>query len=476
MLNLRPAKSIQGKVELPVSPDLLFMAALGACAASRKININGVKSTGVVDDIIRALQSHASIQLNGSALQVDPLSRNDPGLLLSLPESLLPYRMIYLFMGLGMGKTVTARSMPERQMHDIIARGKRIGITVESVQVDDMAGLRSTYFDSGIAESAGINEDDCAALLAFLFGKGEKLTFSIVDYHLSTPLRQLAHAFGFTVTAKSNTAGDANGIIAKRMRFLQGKQRDASTQSQIFIVDADFSRQSINTSNNSDDTKGDISTDSAVDNALDIIVPGDEVLAAALVTLKHLIPKGDLEISNAPLETWASQTASFIRKMGCKINTQESAKTAFGSCGTVAVKRTECSGRKIRCVPLYQYIGQLPCMAVAAAFVDGRESKSVFRELGALRLFEPDGVERLEKCLRPLGVRHGEMPDGIVMEGAKDFDGFDLWDQLPAHIAVAFCMAGLKCMGKTSVADEHIVSRWPDFEVLINNICEFRSK
>jgi hypothetical protein len=472
MINLRPAKSVQGKVELPVSPDLLFMAALGACAAAKKICVNGVSGTGVVDDIIRALQSHASIQLNGSTLQVDPLSRDDPGILLTLPESLLPYRAIYLFMGLGMGKTVTARSMPERQQHDVIARGKRIGITVEPVRVDDMTGLRAAYFDSGIAKSANISEDDCAALLAFMFGKGEKLTFTIVDYHLSAPLRQLAHAFGFTVGTKSNTAGDTNDPIAKRMRFLQGKQRDTSAQSQIFIVDADFSRKNAAAPDNSDRADGAAGTDEG----LNITVPGDEILAAALVALKYLVPKGDLDISNAPLETWASQTTSFIRKMGCKINTQENVRTAFGSCGTVTVKRTECSGRKIRCVPLYQYTGHLPYMAVAAAFVDGRDSKSVFRELGALRLFEPDGLDQLEKCLRPLGVRHGEMPDGIVMEGAKDFDGFDIQEQLPAHIAAAFCMAGLKCMGKTSIGDEHILSRWPNFETLINEICEFRNK
>jgi len=467
MINLRPAKSIQGKAELPVSPDLLFMAALGACAAGKKADINGVGGTDVVNDIIRTLQSHTSIQLNGETLQIDPLSRDDPGILLTLPESLLPYRMIYLFMGLGMGKTVTARSMSEKQLHDAIAQAKRLGITAESVNVDQLTGLRATYFDSGIAESANISEDDCTALLAFLFGKGEKLTFTITDYHLSTPLRQLAGAFGFTVNAKSNTAGEVNGLLAKRIKFLQSKQKDSSAQSQIFIVEADFSRRGANS--------GD-SNDTAAVSAVNIAIPGDELLAAALVTLKYLIPKGDLEISNAPLETWASQTTSFIRKMGCKINTQESAKTAFGACGTVTVKRAECSGRKVRCVPLYQYISQLPCMAVAAAFADGRDTKSVFRDLGALRLFEPDGLDQLEKCLRPLGVRHGEMPDGIVVEGAKEFDGFDMQDPLPAHIAAAFCMAGLKCMGKTSIAGEFILARWPNFETLINEICEFRNK
>ncbi|MCL2219545.1 MAG: hypothetical protein FWC23_05915 [Chitinispirillia bacterium] len=460
MIDLRPAKSVQGKAELPVSPDLLFMAALGACAAARKIKVSGVAESDVVNGIVRTIQSHAVVQLDGTELLIDPQGHNDPGLLLALPESLLPYRVIYLFMGLGMGKTVTARSISEKQREDFIARAKRLGITVEQVQADDMFGLRSTYFDSGIAESANINEEDCAALLAFLFGKGEKLTFTIADYHLSTPLRQLANAFGFTLNSKSNTAEDGGDTIARRMRFLQSKQRGTSDQSRIFIVETDFSKR-----------------DSADGNAgappIDIVIPGDEVLAAALITLKCLVPKGELEISNVPTETWASQAVSFMRKMDCKIAVQDESKTSFGSRGTVSVKKTDCAGRKIRCVPLYQYVGQLPCMAVAASFAQG---KSVFRDLGALRLADPDGLEQLEKCLRPLGVRHGEMPDGIVVEGAKEFDGFDIIEPLPAHMAIAFCVAGLKCMGKTAIAGEAVFERWPKFEQMINEICEFRNK
>jgi 5-enolpyruvylshikimate-3-phosphate synthase len=463
MINLRPARSVLGKVELPVSPDLLFMAALCACAASREIKISGVGESDVINDIIRSLSSHASIDLSDSILQISPRTDDDdPAILLTLPESLLPYRMIYLFIGLGMGKTVAARSMSQKQSDDFIAQAKRIGITVEAVEIDQATGLKSTRFDSDLAEKSYPNEDDCAALLAFLLGKGEKLTFTITDYHLSTPLRQLAPAFGFTFNAKLNTAGNDDDPIAKRMRFLKSKQRENQEQSLTYTVDVNFSAKS---SDNSDAKNG--------HSALNITIPGDEILAAALVTLKCLIPKGDLEITNAPLESWALQTISFIKKMGGKISMKENAKTAFGSCGAITVQKSEYIGRKTRCVPLYQYIGQLPCMTVAAAFA---ESKSVFRELEALRLCEPDGLDQLEKSLRPLGARHGEMPDGIVVEGAKDFDGFDIPEPLPAHVAIAFCVAGLKCMGKTSIADDRILARWPDFEKTINEICEFRNR
>ena len=93
MINLRPAKNVCGEVKLPVSPDLLFMAGLGACAADREIKITGVDETGVINGIVSALRGHAAVALNDSTMCVSPLSTSrgdDPAMLLTLPESLLP--------------------------------------------------------------------------------------------------------------------------------------------------------------------------------------------------------------------------------------------------------------------------------------------------------------------------------------------------------------------------------------------------
>jgi 5-enolpyruvylshikimate-3-phosphate synthase len=66
------------------------------------------------------------------------------------------------------------------------------------------------------------------------------------------------------------------------------------------------------------------------------------------------------------------------------------------------------------------------------------------------------------------------MPDGIVIEGSKQFDGFDLVDPLTASIAAAFAVAALKCRGKSSIADDGIVKRWPDFQETLFSLCEFK--
>lgn len=452
MLKLHPVKAIQGKIELPTNPDLLYLAALSACATGTEVKIPEVKESSVLSDIRKSLLGHAEIGLAGSTLHVSPVVSDDPTLLLNLPDSLSAYRTMFLFMGLGMGKTVVSRSASNKRTEAWIDQGKKLGINLEKVEVAQTHGLRAVDFKCPDTNFS-VDEDNSAALLSFLLGKNEKCSFTI-SFYLSNPLRHLSQALGFPITVKSNTAEKTNDPLMQRIRFMQQKMKTAPSQNQTFTVSVDFTKQE----------KGE---------AVDLSLPGDDILAAALLSVKCLVTKGSFVVSNVPLESWASQHMGFIRKMGCKLSIQENKRTSFGSAGMVTIQKTELTGRKAKCIPLYQFAGQLPCMTVTAAFAKGQ---SVFRELEELRLDEPDGIDQLEKSLRALGVRHGEMPDGIVMEGARDFDGFDLSDPLPAHIAVAFCMAGLKCMGETSIEDESIKARWPEFELMLEKICEFRSQ
>jgi 5-enolpyruvylshikimate-3-phosphate synthase len=110
-------------------------------------------------------------------------------------------------------------------------------------------------------------------------------------------------------------------------------------------------------------------------------------------------------------------------------------------------------------------------MVVICCFARGQ---SVFRGLEQLRYNDPDGIELILECVRALGGRHGEMPDGIVIDGLKQFDGFDLELELPASLSGACAVAGLKCMGKTTIADTALLERWPEFPSILEGICEYR--
>ncbi|MBN2188364.1 MAG: hypothetical protein JW699_02835, partial [Chitinispirillaceae bacterium] len=195
-------------------------------------------------------------------------------------------------------------------------------------------------------------------------------------------------------------------------------------------------------------------------------------LCALLLTAKSLIPRGSLTIDNAPLEPWALPVITLMRKMGAKPAQQETHRSAFGPAGIISLQKFELTGQKTDFVPHFHYAFQLPAMAALAAFAEGQ---SLFRKFEDLRRSDPDGIRQLETCLRAMHVKLGDIPDGFVIKGAHEHDGFDLIEPLSAPLAGAFIIAGLHCVGSTTVNEDFVLERWPDFNELIENYFEFKT-
>jgi hypothetical protein len=449
VLSIQPVKGIQGNIELPPSPDLLLLGAVVTAASQASARISPLVSTPLTRTWLESLKGQLDITDGGDHWIVGQPSGERP-VFITLPYEELPYRDLITFILLGMGLTVAFRTVTQQRIDLWCSRMKELGIILEPSVHDDMKGLRLQSVPEALPDIV-LSEESTCAVLGLMLGLRRKGMFRI-DVQFSNPLRHIAPLFGHDITVKS-TIERASDPIARRLRFMQGRKKNASTQNQQFMVHFDFSPP-------------------PAAGPIEIILPGDEILAAMLVVSKCLVNKGSLAIGNMALESWATQILNYIRKMGCKISIQETRRTSFGSSGIVSIQKIEINGRKVECVPLYQHLPHLPSMIVLAAFAEGQ---SVFRDLEELRGDEPDGIGQLEACIRLLGARHGEMPDGIVMEGARDFDGFDISAALPAHTSGPFAIAGLHCMGTTTINDEYLARRWPSLKTLFDQISEFRT-
>jgi len=441
---------MQGNYDLPPSPDMLLLGTITAIAAGTKTRITPVLETPLTAAWVSMLREHVLITRESDAWIIDP-TLSDPSVLFILPFDDIPYRDLIVFAALGMGKTVVFKSITPQRIERWSAQAKQCGFTIEKTDVEGSTGLHATDIPEIFPESIPVDENDLCPFLGLLMGSRKRGSFQ-AGFQVSNPVRHLCTAFGFEFTVKNLTERESDPI-ARRMRFMNRK-KTVSEHAQSFVITADFTKRPDG-------------------RQIELTLPGDEILQALLITAKCLVAKGSLALGNVPIEPWASQILNFIRKMGCKVSVQETAQTSFGSSGIVTIQKFDLVGRKVECVPLYQYIPHLPSMIVLASFA---ESQSVFRELQDLRLDVPDGIDTLERCIRALGARHGEMPDGIVMEGAKEFDGFDLPGKLPESICGAFAVAGLRCMGTTTVNDEAVLARWPEFMAIVERLCDVRSK
>jgi hypothetical protein len=449
VLTIKRAKAMQGNITLPSSPDLFLCAAFVALAAERSITVSPIKHSPLIERWCALLNGFFDIVWTeqGCNLTIRNNGRSDAVL---FDDDQLPYRDCIVFCALSTHATVLFKRITDERLSYWQEQAQRIGYTLKLVEKELNRGLvlvGETVIGTSIPT---IREADSNAALGLFWGLRAKRSFQI-DFTLSSPLRRLVKAFGNEIMVKRDIGEVEKDPLLRRMK-IQSHQR-LSSQEQLFTVTADFSLPLPN-------------------GPVLINLPGDEVLLGILLMVKSILHRGALVIDNAPLETWATPILALMRKMGSKPSLQESRETAFGSCGIVTLQRFDLTGQKTDCSPQHHYPFQLPALSILCAFAEG---ESVFRKFDDLRLSDPDGIVQLKTCLKAMHVRFGDIPDGFVIKGSQEYDGFDLSEPLPAPVAGAFALAGLACMGSTTIDDDAIKERWPEFSGLIEKYFEFRT-
>jgi hypothetical protein len=444
MLELSAAKEMKGTLVLPPSSDCVFISIVLALAVKSVTRILPFNDIPLVPWWQKALAGHALLKTDGESCVVEPVNDSSAqAIALSYDE--IPYRDFVVFLLLGLKKTLVIDPLPQARLAVWIKLAAELGC---NLQADGPNGLTISGEENFRVRDTVKTVESVHPILGLALGLKKQVSL-ITDAVFVSPLRTILPAFGYSLSVSSNTRDKNEDLLARRMRFLQIGKKPGDPI--MFNIAADFSKRE--------------------EKQIEVQVPGDDVLGSIFTVAKCLVPKGGFIIENAGLESWNTQTLALFRKMGGNVSVQETKTTSFGSCGTISLQKFGHSGRKIDCTPLYQYVSQLPAMVVLAAYGQGQ---SVFRNLEDLHNDEPDGIRQLLSCISLLGARHGEMPDGFVIDGRRQYDGFDLSDYMPAHIAASFAVAGLRCMGKTRVNDETIIRRWPRFEEMVKSVCELR--
>lgn len=447
MLELRATKEIKGALASPPSSDLFVLSLALAVATGAKTRISPVCATPYILSWVAAFKSIADVSIEGQTCSMEPLALEVCGVL-RLPFENLPFCDFIAFLLLGRFECLCIDRLPPKRFNRWVKTAGKAGCILRRDETRGADALVIDKKDHFKIPDIAVDVEETHPFLGLAMGLRVRADF-FVEQGFSSPLRQVLPSFGFECIVKNNAQSSSEDPLVRRLRFLKtGKKSEGPLQ---FSVSADFSKQPLS--------------------AVEINVPGDEVFGALMILAKCLIPKGSLVIENVGLEAWNTQTLQLLKTMGGTVGTQETAIGSFGSVGTVIVQKMSAFGRKIECRPWWQYAAQFPAMAVMASFAQGQ---TIFRGLDDLRGEEPDGVERIIACIAALGARYGEMPDGIVIEGAKQFDGFDLRGPLPAQIAGAFAVAALKCRGVSTIDDHDILLRWPDFKETLFNVCDFK--
>ncbi len=194
MLNIRPVKTIQGKIDLPPSPDLFLLAAITALASQRTIRVKSTNNSPVMKLWLDILKDHANITTTDTSITIDPF-KDDPSSFILIPHDILPYRDVIVYTLLSMGKVVAFKSIGNKRLEAIVKKAKKFGFIVEISKYGTNSGLSLKESPDIINQSINVIDEDVAPLAGLLLGQHKSAIFQ-VDFHFAHPLRNILPLFG----------------------------------------------------------------------------------------------------------------------------------------------------------------------------------------------------------------------------------------------------------------------------------------
>jgi 3-phosphoshikimate 1-carboxyvinyltransferase len=197
-------------------------------------------------------------------------------------------------------------------------------------------------------------------------------------------------------------------------------------------------------------------------------IPGDISTAAYFIAAAMIVPGSHLILKNVGLNPTRAAFLNLLRQMGANITIKNRTIISGEPAGDIEVTHSKLKPRRIGGNVIANVIDEIPMLAVLAAFLEGT---SIIRDAGELRHKESDRLAAIAANLTAMGVKVGEFPDGLAIEGTGEVNGADV-DSFGDHrIAMAFAVAGLGAHGQTIIKNSQAVSvSCPEFFAMLDGL------
>ncbi len=202
--------------------------------------------------------------------------------------------------------------------------------------------------------------------------------------------------------------------------------------------------------------------------AREISVPGDTSSAIYLVVAALLCPESDLTLTGVGMNPGRREALDVLIHMGAEIAIEDEYSSGNEPVASLRVRHSRLNGTEISGLTTTWLIDEIPALAVAAAFADG---KTQIKDVLELRKKESDRISAIVSNLLNMGVEVSEHDEGFTLTGGSDYRGA-AFDSFGDHrIALAFHVAALACRGESTIRNYGIAAvSWPDFPAVVYNL------
>jgi 3-phosphoshikimate 1-carboxyvinyltransferase len=143
-------------------------------------------------------------------------------------------------------------------------------------------------------------------------------------------------------------------------------------------------------------------------------VPGDISTAVNFIVAALVMSNSDVRLERSLLNETRTGALDILRDMAGSINTENESEINGEPVGDVVVKASSLHGVDTIPYAAARFIDEIPILAVAASFASGR---TVFRDVGELRIKESDRLGGIVEILSCFGCNAAVVGDDLIVEG-----------------------------------------------------------
>jgi len=243
-------------------------------------------------------------------------------------------------------------------------------------------------------------------------------------------------------------------------------------------------------------------------NGVEHDLPGDPDGALYLILTAALLPKSEMILTNVGVDWKSRRIVEVARRMNAELAVERARTTSRFPIRRITVKGSELRATRFGAELTQLFLNEIPFLSIIGACANGEaiirdaialrngwspeltdeNETSQDTESGAENDVSPDGEASSKAdshepdpgagdtlavtvtALRDLGVKVGEMPDGLVVQGGYILQGTTLDARNEERVAVALLLAGMAAEGTTIVQNSGSVDDYygPILEIADN--------
>ena len=202
--------------------------------------------------------------------------------------------------------------------------------------------------------------------------------------------------------------------------------------------------------------------------AKDINVPGD-ISSAAFFMVAGLIRKDShIIIKNVGINPTRTGIIDALREMNGKINVLNERTSGGEAVADIEVFSSELKAAEIGGDIIPRLIDEIPVLAVAAIFAEG---KTIIKNAQELKVKESNRIAVMKEELSKMGADIEETDDGMIINGGTALHGAAIDSHKDHRVAMSAAVAALAAEGVTKIEDAECVSiSFPDFYDILEKL------